>query len=94
MPGMSGVEFLNTVKTQWPDIMRIMLTGQYETRVAMEAINRGEIYRFLTKPYDDLELKTIINQALKQYELVQENIRLTKRTMEQNVELHELNKNL
>lgn len=94
MPGMSGVEFLNTVKTQWPDIIRIMLTGQCEARVAMEAINKGEIYRFLTKPCDDLELKTIINQALKQYELVRENICLTKRTMEQNVQLHELNNNL
>lgn len=94
MPGMSGVEFLNKVKSKWPDIMRIMLTGQYDIRVAKEAVNEGEIYRFLIKPCDNLEIKAIINQALKQYEIVQENVYLTKRTMEQNVELHDLNKNL
>lgn len=94
MPEMNGVEFLNKVKEDWPDAMRIMLTGHASIKVAVDAINRGEIYRFVIKPWNDLELKSIIRQALNHYELVENNSRLHELTSRQNVELKELNENL
>ena len=94
MPEMDGTEFLSAVKAKHPHIMRIMLTGQTDIGVAMEAINRGEIFKFITKPCDNVDLKTTIKQALKQYELVNDNIELHKLTSRQNEELKGLNENL
>src|ERR1043166_4052564 len=50
MPGMNGVEFLAQVRTQEPDTVRMLLTGNAELQSAIEAINQGQIFRFLTKP--------------------------------------------
>jgi len=66
MPGMSGGELLARVATQYPDCIRIMLTGQPSLEVAIGAINNGEVYRFLTKPYDAEMLGRIIRDALDQ----------------------------
>jgi two-component system, probable response regulator PhcQ len=63
MPNMSGLEFLKEVRAMHPDVVRIMLTGHAEMSTAMEAINEGEIFRFLTKPWDDAELKVALHLA-------------------------------
>jgi two-component system, probable response regulator PhcQ len=63
MPNMSGLDFLKEVRALHPDVVRIMLTGHAEVSTAMEAINDGEIYRFLTKPWDDAELKVALHLA-------------------------------
>lgn len=76
MPRMTGVEFLNQVKERQPDAMRIMLTGYADIQAVMDAINKGEVYRFITKPWDDQALRITIRQALEQYDLVMENRRL------------------
>ena len=94
MPEMDGAEFLRTVKTLHPHTIRIMLTGQADIGVAMEAINQGEIFRFVTKPSDGGELKATIKLGLKQYELVTDNMELHKLTSRQNEELKGLNENL
>jgi DNA-binding NtrC family response regulator len=57
MPGMKGIDFLEKVKDISPDSMKIMMTAHADLGVAMEAINRGEVYKFVTKPRDDEELK-------------------------------------
>ena len=57
MPEMSGVDLLSQVRERWPDVVRMMLTGYTEIDVAVEAINRGEIYRLITKPWNDDELR-------------------------------------
>ncbi len=65
MPGMTGMEFLARVAREHPDCIRIMLTGRPTLDVAMGAINSGEVYRFLTKPYDAGALAALIRDALK-----------------------------
>lgn len=69
MPSMSGTEFLSIVRRNFPDTVRIMLTGQGDLETAMQAVNDGEIYRFFTKPYNEIELGIAIRQAIQQREL-------------------------
>lgn len=76
MPDMTGLELLKVVRNRWPDGVRIMLTGHADMQTAIEAINHGEIYRFLTKPWDDAELKVTLHLAFEQLELQRENRRL------------------
>jgi FixJ family two-component response regulator/tRNA A-37 threonylcarbamoyl transferase component Bud32 len=64
MPGMSGTTFLAKVAKDFPDTIRIMLTGKPTLDVAMDAINSGNVYRFLTKPYDSETLAALIREAL------------------------------
>ncbi len=94
MPGMTGVDLLSRVREQWPDIVRIMITGNTEMKIAVEAINRGEIYRMVTKPWTDEEMRATVKEALNLYSLKSEIKRLNLVTREQNGKLHDLNKNL
>jgi putative nucleotidyltransferase with HDIG domain len=94
MPTVSGVQFLEEVKKASPQTVRILLTGHADMSIAMDAINKGSVYRFLMKPWDDDELRLILTQAAAHYALVTENIRLTELTFAQNMELQSLNANL
>lgn len=76
MPNMSGLDFLKEVRALHPDVVRIMLTGHAEVATAVEAINEGEIYRFLTKPWDDAELKVALHLAFDRIALERSNRRL------------------
>lgn len=69
MPGMKGSEFLLKVKNEYPDMIRIILTGYSEASAIMEAITESEVSHFMTKPWDDDELKAIIVRCLAQYHL-------------------------
>jgi DNA-binding NtrC family response regulator len=62
MPAMDGLTFLNMVKDQYPHIIRVVLTGHADLQVAIKAINEGEVFRFLTKPWNDIELKITLQQ--------------------------------
>lgn len=77
MPEMNGVEFLNEVKELYPDTVRMVLSGYTDLNSVTDAINRGAIYRFLTKPWEDELLRENIKQAFHQFGLVSENQRLT-----------------
>lgn len=94
MPGMGGVEFLKKAREASPDTVRMMLTGQADASEIAGAINEGGVYRFITKPWDDEELKHIIKAAVERYSLAAENRLLQETTMKQNAELYELNKTL
>lgn len=94
MPEMIGAEFLARAKEIAPDAVRIMLTGHTDIKSAMEAINRGQVYRFITKPWNDEEIKLTVKEALRNYELVEENKALNELTARQNEELRDLNQNL
>jgi response regulator RpfG family c-di-GMP phosphodiesterase len=94
MPGMGGVEFLKRVREASPDTVRMMLTGQADSSEIAGAINDGGVYRYITKPWDDEELKLVIKAAAERYNLVVENRRLQETTMKQNAELYELNQTL
>jgi DNA-binding NtrC family response regulator len=64
MPGPSGTEVLSVIKKHWPETMRIMLTGNADVNTLVKAINDGEAYRFLMKPWNDGELLLTVKQAL------------------------------
>jgi DNA-binding NtrC family response regulator len=76
MPNMLGLDFLKLVRTRYPETLRILLTAYAEVKTALDAINHGEIYRFLLKPWDEDELLVTLHLALEQVELQRENRRL------------------
>lgn len=94
MPEMEGVEFLSKVKALAPDAPRFMLTGYADINAVMAAINKGEVTRFITKPWNDEELKLLVRDGVEKYGLIKENNRLSELTARQNVELTLLNKGL
>jgi len=94
MAGMSGTEFLARVKTTHPDVIRIMLTGYTEVDSITESINKGHIYKFFLKPWNDHNLKLEIRQALEHYALIQTNRELHKKVLKQNAALKSVNENL
>jgi len=67
MPVMSGTEFLSKVKEMYPDTMRIILSGYTGINTVLESINRGSIYRFYTKPWNDAELRDNVRLAFRHY---------------------------
>lgn len=79
MPEMTGLEFLKRVRDRFPEAVRIILTGHADMQTAIDAINQGEIYRFLTKPWDDLELKVCLTLAFEKLDLERENRALLSR---------------
>ncbi len=87
MPGMMGTEFLERAKEIRPDTVRIMLSGYTDLQSVTEAINRGAIYRFLTKPWDDELLRENIRQAFEHHELRSERDRLARELQAANEQL-------
>lgn len=94
MPGMSGAQFLEKAREIFPNSIRFLLTGYSDVEAIIEAVNRGEIHRYLTKPWNDNDLLLQVKQGLEQYDLLLENKRLLVLTRKQNARLNELNKNL
>jgi len=70
MPGMNGLDLLSQVRDIDPDITRIMITGNAEQKTAVDAVNRGQVFRFLTKPCQPEDLVQAIEAGLRQYELL------------------------
>ena len=94
MPEMSGVEFLKRTYEKYPHIVRIILTGYTDIEDLIDAINKAHIYRYLTKPWNNDELKIIVQQALEQFELRFENKKLNENLKTQNEKLEEKEKEL
>jgi len=63
MPERSGIDFLQSIATEFPDLIKILVTGYTDFQDAIDAINKGKVYCFLTKPWDEQELKVIIKNA-------------------------------
>jgi diguanylate cyclase (GGDEF)-like protein/PAS domain S-box-containing protein len=76
MPGMTGVEFLRAVKHSHPETVRMVLSGFTELQSVTDAVNEGAIYKFLTKPWDDTQLRAHILEAFRQKDMADENRRL------------------
>ena len=91
MPGMNGTELFEKVKERHPDAIRIILTGYTEIDAITGAINKGNIYKFFLKPWNDETLKLEIQKALDQYDLIQINRALTEKIARQNEELLRVN---
>ena len=83
MPGIQGAEFLALVYRDYPDTVRIMLTGHANLDLAMRAINEGQIYRFFVKPCNEQEIVYTIRQAVQQRELAEKSRQLLQKVKEQ-----------
>ena len=94
MPEMAGDEVLETVRNKWPDIVRILLTGYSDLKSTIAAINRGEVYRYISKPWDDDDLVQIVQEALERKQLLDDKKKLEAMIRRQNDELKELNASL
>ncbi len=94
MPGMTGLEFLSQVRELQPDAARILITAVLELSVVIEAINKGEIYRFMVKPWLREELLVTVQNAVQRYELVCRNATLQATLLATNGKLSEVNARL
>jgi DNA-binding NtrC family response regulator len=63
MPDMTGVELFALMRKDWPDTTRVMLTGLSDHEVALRALDQGSIFRYLTKPWDEVDLRITVRQA-------------------------------
>lgn len=94
MPEMDGAAFLHIVRNRWPDTVRLLLTGFADIPSILSAINNGEIYRYITKPWDEPDLLLILRQALERVALERDRRRLVQQVHSQNESLQRLNAEL
>lgn len=94
MPKMDGAEFLTRAAERWPDTVRILLTGYADIESTIAAVNKGKIYSYCSKPWEDNELKILVNNALEQKRLREERQQLFEIINRQNQQLKELNASL
>lgn len=87
MPEMSGVEFLEQIIPIYPDPIRILLTGYSDIQAVIDAINKGQVYHYITKPWDEEQLRNIIKKSLEVYALRSENKELVKSLLRANEQL-------
>jgi signal transduction histidine kinase len=94
MPEMTGVEFLRQIRGDHPDAIRLLFTGYADIKAVVDAINQGNVYRYITKPWDSDELQSILRQACEQYDLLVERKRLLAELQIKNQELEQANAEL
>lgn len=94
MPGMVGTAFLREVRRRHPDTVRVVLSGFADAHAVVEAINEGEVYRFMPKPWDEDELRLSVRQCFERYQLVAENERLLRQVRVHNEVLQQMNEGL
>lgn len=87
MPEMSGVEFLEQVIPLYPEPIRILLTGYSDIQAVIDAINKGEVYHYLNKPWDESQLRNIILKAFEVFSLRRENQELIRQLARANDQL-------
>jgi len=73
MPEMTGSEFLEKAKELFPNAIRFLLTGYSNMDEVIDAVNKGKIHRYITKPWNDDDMRLQVEQGLKQLELIEEN---------------------
>ncbi len=83
MPMMSGTEFLSLTATQYPDIIRIILTGYTDVEDLVDAINAGKVFKYVTKPWESEELKAVVRQAMDTHNVLKARTRELTRTLRQ-----------
>ena len=90
MPSMSGVELFEHIKLTHPEVIKILLTGYSDLDSAIAAVNRGEVYRYFTKPWNESEIINTVQSAIEYLNLKTEKDRLLAVTQAQNIQLNEL----
>ncbi len=94
MPGMSGAELLRITSVRWPDLTRVLLTGNADLEAASRAVNEGHLSRLYTKPWQPAEFRQAIAQALDQHRVLSENHKLRALAEEQAASLEQWNRRL
>lgn len=87
MPGITGAELLKEIKQRWPETIRIMLTGYADVHSIMGAVKDGAVYKFITKPWNDEDLRLTVSLALQQYVTMKENRHLKDITRKQQLKI-------
>ncbi len=95
MPGMDGVTFLSKALEIRPDSIRIMITGYADIEASINAVNKAQIYQYISKPFEPDELRLIVQRAAERFQILQENKNLQNKLVEankllqnENIELH------
>ncbi|MEG4172350.1 MULTISPECIES: response regulator [unclassified Microcoleus] len=83
MPKMSGTEFLSLTAAQYPDVIRIILTGYTDVEDLVEAINAGKVFKYVTKPWDAQELINLVSQAVETHNLLKTRTNELRRALSQ-----------
>ncbi|MEO8057097.1 MAG: HD domain-containing phosphohydrolase [Burkholderiales bacterium] len=91
MPGIDGAQLLEQISQRWPGSIRILLTGHADMSETVAAINRGGIFRYLNKPWNEVELRATVRQGLDLLTLEREKQRLELLTQQQNLQLRDAN---
>ncbi len=87
MPEMTGVEFLQSIIPKYPEPIRILVTGYSDIQAVIDAINKGQIYKYISKPWNNDYLKVAIDKANEVYSLRKENKELTTSLLRANQQL-------
>ncbi|MDP3912645.1 MAG: response regulator [Bacteroidota bacterium] len=87
MPGMTGVDFFAQIKDKYPDALKLILTGYSDIEAVIGAINEGQVFRYVKKPWNPDELESIIREAFEKYELITNNRKLMSSLQEANQNL-------
>ncbi len=87
MPGMTGVEFLASIISEYPEAIRMLLTGYADIQAVIDAINKGQIYQYITKPWDEQQMRVVITNAYEIFSLRKENKELMRSLIRANEQL-------
>ncbi|MDH5398986.1 MAG: ATP-binding protein [Cyclobacteriaceae bacterium] len=94
MPEMTGIEFLEEIVDKYPDAGRIVLTGQMDAQTVLDAVNKGNVYQYIIKPWNKKGLKKVMDNALQIFQLKKENKNLLLQVQLANKQLEEANSSL
>jgi signal transduction histidine kinase len=94
MPGMKGDQLLTQVHQKYPSIMTILLTGQASTEAIAQAVNQANLYRYIAKPWEEMDLSLTVGEALRRYQQDEQLAEQNAKLKQMNQELSQLNLNL
>jgi response regulator RpfG family c-di-GMP phosphodiesterase len=87
MPKKTGIEFFEAIQNTYPDPIRILITGYTDINAVIDAINRGQVYKYLTKPWNEEDVKIFVEKAYEVYKLRKDNANLTNELIDVNKKL-------
>jgi response regulator RpfG family c-di-GMP phosphodiesterase len=87
MPAMTGIEFFESILEIYPEPIRILITGYSDINAVVDAINRGQVYKYLSKPWNENDVKNFIETAYEVFQLRKDNQELTNKLMDANFKL-------
>ncbi len=87
MPKMTGIEFFEHITVIYPEPIRILITGYTDINAVIDAINRGQVYKYLTKPWNEDDVNIYVQKAYEVYRLRKENVQLTNKLLDVNEKL-------